>query len=113
MICSDSRIPFFRFLTPRWKGFAWIISLIFSPMVVSMLVRKDDVLNVKQQLQKANLPSSYHIILVIAQQSSPFYSNFPVNKLRNIAIRHIVTSHFFVMDMDLWPTRIINYTTFI
>lgn len=29
---------------------------------------------------------------------------FPVNLLRNLAIRNIRTTHFQVLDMDLWPS---------
>ena len=77
-----------------------------------MLVRNNDLIRVKQKLEAAHLLSSYHVILVIVKKSSPFYSSFPVNKLRNIAIRHVVTSHFLVMDMDLWPTGITNWVYF-
>ena len=28
---------------------------------------------------------------------------YPLNRLRNIAIENIVTSHFVVFDMDMWP----------
>ena len=30
---------------------------------------------------------------------------YPLNRLRNIAIENIVTSHFVVFDMDMWPAR--------
>lgn len=36
---------------------------------------------------------------------------FPINKLRNIAIKSVTTSHFLILDMDLWPTRGIELTT--
>lgn len=31
---------------------------------------------------------------------------YPINKLRNIAIKDIKTTHFFVCDMDFWPSCI-------
>lgn len=31
-------------------------------------------------------------------------SENPFNRLRNIAIRHTTTSHYWVMDMDMWPS---------
>ena len=31
---------------------------------------------------------------------------YPINKLRNIAIKNINTTHFFVCDMDFWPSCI-------
>ena len=30
---------------------------------------------------------------------------YPINRLRNIAIRNAVSSHFVVFDMDMWPAR--------
>lgn len=29
---------------------------------------------------------------------------YPINLLRNIAIRNVKTSHFFMTDMDMWPS---------
>ena len=31
---------------------------------------------------------------------------YPINKLRNIAIKSIKTTHFYVCDMDFWPSCI-------
>ena len=39
----------------------------------------------------------------------PFVINetvYPINTLRNIAIRGVQTSHFFLSDMDFWPSSI-------
>ena len=40
----------------------------------------------------------------------PFVINetvYPINILRNIAIRGVQTSHFFLSDMDFWPSSIL------
>lgn len=29
---------------------------------------------------------------------------YPINRLRNIAISNILTTHFIVFDMDMWPS---------
>ena len=31
-------------------------------------------------------------------------SEYPINKLRNLAMKQITTSHLWVMDMDMWPS---------
>ena len=31
-------------------------------------------------------------------------NDYPTNALRNIAIQRVATSHFWVMDMDMWPS---------
>ena len=33
---------------------------------------------------------------------------YPINRLRNIAIRNVVSSHFVVFDMDMWPARCVE-----
>ena len=30
--------------------------------------------------------------------------SYPVNKLRNMAISHVKTSHYFLIDIDMWPS---------
>ena len=44
------------------------------------------------------------MILYQVRRDHPNYYDFPVNLLRNICIRHITTSHFMVLDIDMWPT---------
>lgn len=34
-------------------------------------------------------------------------TDYPVNRMRNIAIENVATTHFFVCDMDLWPSRML------
>lgn len=29
---------------------------------------------------------------------------FPLNRLRNIALRRVTTTHFVLVDMDAWPS---------
>ena len=36
------------------------------------------------------------------------YKIYPLNRLRNIAIKRVRTSHFIVLDMDTWP----SYSTY-
>ena len=33
-------------------------------------------------------------------------SDYPINKLRNMAIKRIHTTHFYLCDMDFWPSCI-------
>ena len=50
------------------------------------------------------LPARLTLLLYLIGESSPERGQFPVNKLRNLGIRNIATTHFQVLDMDLWPT---------
>ena len=40
-------------------------------------------------------------IVLRMQTEDGFY---PINELRNLAIRYTTTSHFFLTDMDMWPS---------
>ena len=48
---------------------------------------------------KNPLPSSLKVFRYVTISSEN-----PFNRLRNIAIRHTTTSHYWVMDMDMWPS---------
>ena len=50
------------------------------------------------------LPPRVTLLLYLIGPNSPEKGQFPVNKLRNLGIRNIVTTHFQILDMDLWPT---------
>lgn len=50
------------------------------------------------------LPLRVTLLLYLIGPNSPEKGQFPVNKLRNLGIRNIVTTHFQILDMDLWPT---------
>ena len=48
-----------------------------------------------------SLPPSVSIVVYEHQPSNPY----PVNLLRNLAIRNVNTSHFFYNDIDFIPSR--------
>lgn len=41
----------------------------------------------------------------VADKSSISGNRFPINTLRNLAIANVRTSHFLVLDVDLWPSN--------
>ncbi len=45
------------------------------------------------------------ILTYVAEKGAFFYDNYPINILRNIGIRNVRTSHFIVLDMDMWMSR--------
>lgn len=40
----------------------------------------------------------------VHQYLSSIPTEYPYNRLRNLSLRGITTSHFWVMDMDMWPS---------
>lgn len=56
-----------------------------------------------QYIASHYLPSRLTLLLYLVPTSA--MNVFPVNVLRNTAIRNVHTSHFMVLDMDLFPSR--------
>lgn len=73
--------------------------------MVAVYVTAEEVAGAVHLIQELALPARFRVILYIADPEIDPPGVFPVNKLRNIAIRNVVTSHFLVLDMDMWPAR--------
>jgi hypothetical protein len=43
-------------------------------------------------------------VRLIGVASLPSEQSYPINRLRNVAIRAVRTSHFLVLDVDTWPS---------
>lgn len=54
-----------------------------------------------QYLLQKKYPQRLHLVFHVVSSEE----HFPINKLRNIGISHVSTSHYVVIDMDLWPSR--------
>ena len=54
-------------------------------------------MDIKRQLQ---LEERVSIVLYLQKNASIY----PINALRNLAIRNVETTHFFMSDMDMWPS---------
>jgi glycosyltransferase-like protein LARGE len=88
---SDDRVWMISHLAKRWGG----------PISIAIFVT-DEVLvrNERRWLNRiANQPGSY-----ITEVHSKGASGYPVNFLRNTAIDRVRTSHYFLTDIDLWPS---------
>ena len=72
---------------------------------IAVLTHAKQVKDTVELIKSLNLPPRVRIILYIPQKNSKDLRDYPVNKLRNIAIVNIVTTHFLVLDMDMWPAR--------
>lgn len=62
----------------------------------------------EQVIQTIDVPKRLNIIAYFSDSAEPY----PINKLRNIAMDHVQTTHFWLADMDMWPARIIRIHTF-
>ena len=82
----------------------YFILFIYSPLVLVLNGPLSDQADILYTLETTYLPSRLTILVYLIPPSSPEQGQFPVNKLRNLGIRNIATTHFQVLDMDLWPT---------
>ena len=95
---SDDRMWMMQEHCARWK--APMSVLIFSNKA------KDDIV---QQLIDFGCPvsrdnlESEEFILKIIQADKYSVDDYPVNTMRNIAIRDVQTTHLFYIDVDFWP----------
>lgn len=63
----------------------------------------------QQVMQTIDVPKRLNIIAYFSDSAEPY----PINKLRNIAIDHVQTTHFWLADMDMWPASILFANTII
>ena len=71
-------------------------------MSICYYLKDEEVPLFQKQLKTSSLRKNIHLDYRI-QPNSSYY---PVNALRNIAISHVTTSHFYLSDMDVWPSSI-------
>lgn len=88
------------------------------PMSVTVMVNVEDQAEVESFIRESHFPDRLRLALYITHypgKKDCVYrkavkglkcveaSVYPLNRLRNIAIRNSLTSHFVVFDMDMWP----------
>ena len=82
-------VLFSKEILSRWNG----------PLVISVCIRSEDELSQLQSfLEEAEFPP--HFVVIPYLDTSDHY---PINKLRNIAIEQVATSHYLMTDIDLFP----------
>lgn len=74
-------------------------------MVIVVNGRSDEERAISEYIRNTYLPSRLTVIMYLMGYKNPMAKQFPVNLLRNLAIRNVETTHYLIMDMDLWPTR--------
>ena len=67
------------------------------PASITLYVSRTEADVAYNYIQSHDLPSRLTLLLYIHNGSK----HFPINKLRNLAIRNIETSHFLILDSDL------------
>ena len=100
---SPNRLLFLPHILYRWRQSSRIVPLTDRPLVLIVFAALSDEAALLSYVATHYLPPRVQFLFYLAPPSNE--PLFPINLLRNIAIRHCVTSHYLVMDIDLWPTR--------
>ena len=102
---TPNRLPFLPSLLKRWPGSRLEKGVTRRQFSIAVKVKLDEEKPVLKTLRELSLPDRVRLILYRTRPKHKRYLQFPVNKLRNLAIVNIVTTHFLVLDMDMWPIR--------
>lgn len=84
----------------RWRGFGFAARVTPRPMSIVYYFPPENETYFLSLKASANLRPNIIVDYVI--QTDPL--NFPINTLRNRAIDNVRTTHFWLTDMDVWPT---------
>jgi singapore isolate B (sub-type 7) whole genome shotgun sequence assembly, scaffold_15 len=88
LTCRMVRFTYLSMFLRRWGG----------PISAVIRVTPSEYPTVQRMLKKSHFPARLVVSVVIDAGD-----DYPINFLRNAAIRAAATSHFFVCDMDVWP----------
>ena len=116
---STQRLFYIPHLLERWEGYSQCYGFSGSPLSIAVFVHLQELNATTSYIRSSLFPSRLHLLLyvvdvtekpdcVILRQSNngtcQMKSVYPINRLRNIAIKDVTTSHFILFDMDVWPS---------
>lgn len=87
----ENRLIFLPYLLERWQG----------DFVIALQTKRKQVSTVSSEIRSLHLPPR---VIIIIKPIKDTTQSFFINLLRNIAILTIRTTHFLVLDMDMWPS---------
>ena len=90
---SYSRVFFITHFQQRWQGDLSIVLFGYDTEEAKFL----------SYLSSRSYEARVSIILYLVRNGTKEASVFPINKLRNIGIRNTRTTHYVVLDFDIWP----------
>lgn len=116
---STQRLFYIPHLLERWEGYSQCYGFSGSPLSIAVFVHLQELNATTSYIRSSLFPSRLHLLLyvvdvtekpdcLIIRQSKngtcQMKSVYPINRLRNIAIKDVATSHFILFDMDVWPS---------
>ena len=100
LIPSLSQLNKINYALNTWTGFVFVFPLIAREITVGLCIFQYDIENAEDIIRGFALPSRVQLCQHIQRSSS-----FPINALRNLAIQNTHTTHLFVADVDIIPSR--------
>ncbi|KAK8825384.1 hypothetical protein WA538_003080 [Blastocystis sp. DL] len=107
---TEHRFFFLPIFLKRWNG----------PIAITMIVQPSNLTSILHQIELLHFPS--RVLLTLYIPLHPSHDSiitcradntcqrrketiFPLNRLRNISLRRVKTTHFLLIDMDSWPSQ--------
>ena len=101
MVYSYNRFFSLRHFLYRYRGYCLFNGVMDRPLSIVIHIQQQHEPYVIRFINNHHFPKRLTLLLYLVDASHEYYSVFPINKLRNLAIRNIRTTHFLVLDMDL------------
>ena len=100
-----NRLVLFPIIASRWSGYGPLFLLTPSPILFVLHVKEEEELTLQHALQTSHYVSLCQpritLLVYLSSFAAFFHSNYPINILRNIGIRHCRTTHFLIVDTDM------------
>ena len=105
-----NRLVLFPIIASRWSGSAPPIPLTRSPILFVLHVKEEEEATLQSTLRSPDYTTLCQpritLLVYLSSATAFFHSNYPINILRNLGIRQVRTSHFLLLDMDMWLSGI-------
>lgn len=113
------RLFFIPHLLSRWNGFGLPDCFMGRPVSITVFLDKSSLYVARSFIMASSFPSRLMLTLYVPTNRAgdciyfrqlsggvsckrqPIY---PINRLRNLSIKRVETSHFIMLDMDAWPS---------
>ena len=77
-----------------------MMSVMCREFSIAMFITRTNEKDYRQAMRSTAYPDRLHLTEFIAEDNK----NYPINMLRNLVIEAVKTSHFWLADMDMWPS---------
>ena len=71
----------------------------YSPLSIAFFLYGHGAEIYEDYIKTLDIPNRLNVIAHFSDAPDPY----PINKLRNIALRNVRTTHIWLADMDMWP----------